>query len=47
MTQSINHLADDILKATVSRAGGAPGVVAMATNETANYYEGAAGVREL
>jgi methyl acetate hydrolase len=47
MAQSIDHIADDILNATVSRAGGAPGVVAMATNRTGNYYEGAAGVREL
>lgn len=47
MTRSITATADDILAYTVNRAGGAPGVVAMATDKTANFYEGAAGVREL
>ena len=45
--QSITQAANDILAYTVGRAGGAPGVVAMATDRTANFYEGAAGVREL
>ncbi len=47
MRQSLTEAANDILKLTVSRAGGAPGVVAMATDSTGNIYEGAAGVREL
>ena len=47
MRQSLTDAADDILKLTVSRAGGAPGVVAMACDRHANLYEGAAGVREL
>lgn len=38
---------DTILDYTVNRAGGVPGVVAMATNRQENIYSGAAGVREL
>lgn len=38
---------DAVLAQTVGRHGGAPGVVAMATDRDANFYEGAAGVREL
>lgn len=47
MSQSITAAADNILSCTVSRAGGAPGVVAMATDRSGNFYEGAAGLREL
>ena len=47
MGQSLTDAANTILKETVSRAGGAPGVVAMATDRRGNLYEGAAGVREL
>jgi methyl acetate hydrolase len=47
MHQSLTHSADNILQETVSRAGGAPGVVAMACDRKGNIYEGAAGVREL
>ena len=47
MGQSLLDAANDILKQTMSRAGGAPGVVAMACNRQGNFYEGAAGVREL
>ena len=47
MGQSLLDAANDILKQTVSRAGGAPGVVAMACDRQGNFYEGAAGVREL
>lgn len=36
-----------VLQQTVSRPGGVPGVVAMATDRNANFYEGAAGVRRL
>ena len=38
---------DTVLDYSVSRAGGVPGVVAMATDRNGNIYEGAAGVREL
>jgi len=47
MSQTLKTAADTILTYTVERAGGAPGVVAMATDAKANIYEGAAGVREL
>lgn len=47
MSQSITTAADNILSYTVSRAGGAPGVIAMATDRSGNFYEGAAGLREL
>lgn len=39
--------ADAVLAQTVSRHGGAPGIVAMATDPQRNFYEGAAGSREL
>lgn len=38
---------DGALQQCVHRHGGVPGVVAMATDRQANFYEGAAGVREL
>ena len=38
---------DGALRQCVHRHGGVPGVVAMATDRTANFYEGAAGTREL
>lgn len=47
MTQAIRDAADAVLAYTVQRAGGAPGVVAMATDRTGNIYEGAAGRRAL
>ncbi len=47
MGQSLSQAVDDILSHTVNRAGGAPGVVAMACDRNSNIYEGAAGVREL
>jgi len=47
MTASLNSVANQILSETTGRAGGAPGVVAMATNRNHNIYEGAAGFREL
>ncbi|THJ30697.1 beta-lactamase family protein [Lampropedia aestuarii] len=47
MNMQLKHWADGILKNTVNAAGGAPGVVAMATDRSGNIYEGAAGVREL
>lgn len=47
MSETLKKAADTVLSYTVGRAGGAPGVVAMATDRKANFYEGAAGVREL
>ena len=47
MLQTIKQAADAVLGNCVSRHGGAPGVVAMATDRSANFYEGAAGKREL
>ncbi len=47
MSERVRKAADAVLSYTVGRAGGAPGVVAMATNRNANIYEGAAGKREL
>ncbi len=47
MAQSIKAAIDTVLDYTCHRAGGAPGVVAMATDRNANFYEGCAGKREL
>jgi methyl acetate hydrolase len=47
MTQTMKQSMDTVLDYTVNRFGGAPGVVAMATDRNANFYEGAAGKREL
>ena len=47
MTQTIKQAADTILDYSVNRAGGTPGVVAMATDRKANFYEGSAGKRAL
>jgi methyl acetate hydrolase len=47
MPQTLKQAADTILDYTVHRAGGAPGVVAMATDRNANLYAGAVGKREL
>lgn len=47
MAQSIKAAIDTVLDYTCHRAGGAPGVVAMATDRNANFYEGCAGQREL
>jgi methyl acetate hydrolase len=47
MREDFRQAADAILHRTVGSAGGAPGVVAMATDRKANFYEGAAGRREL
>ena len=38
---------DAALNLTTQRHGGAPGVVAMATDREGNFYEGASGTREL
>ena len=47
MNDALKTAADTVLGYTTGRAGGAPGVVAMATNRSGNLYEGCAGVREL
>jgi methyl acetate hydrolase len=47
MNEAIRRAADTVLRYTVERTGGAPGVIAMATDRTGNFYEGAAGRREL
>ena len=47
MKQTIQQAADTVLGYSVNRAGGAPGVVAMATDRKANFYEGCAGKRSL
>jgi methyl acetate hydrolase len=47
MTTTIRQEVDTILDYTVHRAGGAPGVVAMATDREGNFYEGCAGKRSL
>lgn len=47
MTTPLRDAADTILNDAVYRAGGVPGVVAMATDRESTFYEGAAGVREL
>ena len=47
MKQTIKQAADTVLDYSVNRAGGAPGVVAMATDRKANLYEGCAGKRSL
>ncbi len=43
----MQQAADTVLHYSVHRAGGAPGVVAMATDRHANFYEGCAGKRAL
>jgi methyl acetate hydrolase len=47
MTMPLEAVLDSILNFTVANAGGAPGVVAMATGRDGNFYEGAAGRRQL
>jgi methyl acetate hydrolase len=47
MNEGLKTAADAVLAYTVGRAGGAPGVVAMATDRRGNIYEGAAGLRAL
>jgi methyl acetate hydrolase len=47
MSDGLKNAADTVLKYTTERFGGAPGVVAMATDRHGNTYEGAAGKRQL
>ena len=47
MPEDFKRIADAVLHRSVNVAGGVPGVVAMATDRRANFYEGAAGRRQL
>jgi methyl acetate hydrolase len=47
MKQTLKQALDTILDYNVHRAGGTPGVVAMATDRTGNFYEGCVGRRSL
>ena len=47
MSAKLKSVADQILAITTSRAGGVPGVVAVATDRNGNIYEGCSGVRSL
>ena len=47
MTEAVREAADRILRDVAERENGVPGVVAMATDREDNFYEGAAGKREL
>ncbi len=47
MPEDFKRVADAVLHRSVNVAGGVPGVVAMATDRRANFYEGAAGRRQL
>ena len=47
MGTNLKTACDTVLDYSVNRAGGVPGVVAMATDRNDNIYEGSAGVREL
>lgn len=47
MSETFKTAADAVLQRVVSGDGRVPGVVAMATDRKANFYEGAAGVRKL
>ena len=47
MSAKLKSVADQILDTTTSRAGGVPGVVAVATDRNGKIYEGCSGVRSL
>jgi len=47
MSATLRSTLDSILRYTTGNAGGAPGVIAMATDRQGNFYEGAAGRRQL
>jgi methyl acetate hydrolase len=47
MNSKFKAAADTVLDYTVNRFGGAPGVVAMATERSGNVYEGAVGKHEV
>ena len=47
MKEAVKEAADRVLRGVVEHENGVPGVVAMATDRQENFYEGAAGKREL
>ncbi|QIN80359.1 serine hydrolase [Rubrobacter marinus] len=47
MTEAVKEGADRVLRGVAERENGVPGVVAMATDRGGNFYEGAAGEREV
>lgn len=47
MKEAVREVADRVLHNVVEQENGVPGVVAMATDREGNFYEGAAGKREL
>src|ERR687889_1976347 len=47
MESGVREAADGVLRRAVEQEDGVPGVVAMATDREANFYEGAKGKREL
>ena len=47
MKEAVKEVADRVLHDVAERENGVPGVVAMATDRRDNFYEGAAGKREL
>ncbi len=47
MKEEVKEAADRVLRGAVEQENGVPGVVAMATDREGNFYEGAAGKREL
>jgi methyl acetate hydrolase len=47
MTEEVREAADRVLRDVAERENGVPGVVAMATDRRDNFYEGAAGKRDL
>jgi methyl acetate hydrolase len=47
MKEAVKEVADRVLHDAAERENGVPGVVAMATDRRENFYEGAAGKREL
>jgi methyl acetate hydrolase len=47
MKEDVREPADRVLRGAVEQEDGVPGVVAMATDREGNFYEGAAGKREL
>ena len=47
MREALKAAADGVLREVAGRENGVPGVLAMATDRQANFYEGRAGVREL
>ncbi len=47
MQEAVREVADRVLHGAVEQENGVPGVVAMATDREGNFYEGAAGKREV